>query len=101
MKSMPSIETIIVEGIRLTNVHSWTKCYPRPCVIHRQTDHHMHGWRLHWRSDRGIFERICEHGVGHPDPDQFEYWDITNQDWQGSHGCDGCCLGKDDHEQDL
>jgi hypothetical protein len=29
-------------------------------------------------------ERICDHGVGHPDPDEFmaDVW---------VHGCDGCC----------
>jgi hypothetical protein len=39
-------------------------------------------------------ERICEHGVGHPDPDDVGYWagrgyDITR------HGCDGCCSPPD------
>ena len=34
--------------------------------------------------DRRIMERICPHGVGHPDPD-----DVLNQD--RVHGCDGCC----------
>ena len=51
----------------------------------------MRTWRLHWRGDRGIFERICQHGVGHPDPDQFEFWRVTGQEWQGVHGCDMCC----------
>jgi hypothetical protein len=80
-----------IEGLRLTNVHEPSQCRGRNCVIHNPSLHHMHSWRLHWRQDRGIFERICEHGVGHPDPDQFEFWHLTNQDWQGVHGCDLCC----------
>jgi hypothetical protein len=47
---------------------------------------------LTWRSDRGIFERICNHGIGHPDPDQFPYWKEQGIfDTEASHGCDGCC----------
>lgn len=51
----------------------------------------MREWRPHWRNDRGILERICPHGLGHPDPDQAEYWNETGQEWQFVHGCDGCC----------
>lgn len=78
-------------GIVLRNVHSRKSCGGDNCVFHNPSDHHMKDWPLHYRDDRGIFERICEHNVGHPDPDQFDYWDRTGQDWQGVHGCDGCC----------
>jgi hypothetical protein len=61
------------------------------CVIHRASEHHMRDWFLHWRGDRGIFERICPHGIGHPDPDQFEFWATQDEQWQAVHGCDGCC----------
>ena len=80
------------EGIQLVNVHAMDNCAGRPCVIHNPTDHHMREWQLHWRNDRGIFERICEHGIGHPDPDQFDYWRQIGQEWQSVHGCDRCCL---------
>lgn len=72
-------------------VHAEDRCRGRYCTIHNPSDHHMRDWHLHWRSDRAIFERICSHGVGHPDPDQFEFWEITNQNWQRVHGCCGCC----------
>jgi hypothetical protein len=65
------------------------------CVLHAPTDHHMRSWLLNWRQDRHIFERICEHGVGHPDPDQFAFWEYTHGEedagFMGVHGCDGCC----------
>jgi hypothetical protein len=34
-------------------------------------------------------ERICPHGVGHPDPDHVFY---TKRMTDTIHGCDGCCL---------
>jgi len=50
---------------------------------------------LHWRGDRGIFERICEHGVGHPDPDTMDHIANTRgareAESESIHGCDGCC----------
>ena len=76
-------------------VHANGRCLGRHCVIHNPSDHHMREWTLHWRGDRAIFERICHHGVGHPDPDQFEFWDMTNQNWQRVHGCCGYCLDRD------
>lgn len=77
-------------SITLAAVHPGAVCEGRPCVIHSPTDHHMRGWPLLWRDDRGIFERICEHGVGHPDPDQLYYWRETGPA-EAVHGCDGCC----------
>lgn len=68
------------------------------CVIHHRTGHHMAHWQLHWRGDRGIFERICPHGIGHPDPDQYPYWRATDQMWQTVHGCDGCCRKENDDD---
>lgn len=55
----------------------------RPCCIHRPSQHHMVTWRQHWRGDVGKMERLCSHGVGHPDPDDL-YETLI-------HGCDGCC----------
>lgn len=80
------------DGSVITGVHLTDDCQDWPCVIHSPTDHHMRDGHLFWRGDRGIFERICEHGVGHPDPDQFKYWDETGQESQSVHGCDGCCV---------
>lgn len=73
------------------NIHLETKCWGRACVIHNPSNHHMRRWRLTFREDRMIFERICPDGIGHPDPDQYAYWAETNQEWQATHGCDGCC----------
>ncbi len=55
------------------------------CTLHNRSDHAMRSWKQNWRDDRKFMERICEHGVGHPDPDEINPYRI--------HGCDGCCEG--------
>lgn len=84
--------------LSIINVHSENECSGRACVIHNPSNHSMRGFPLHWRGDRGIFERICPHGIGHPDPDSLYYeeqqadqeGDIEHE-YVGIHGCDGCC----------
>lgn len=80
-----------VDG-RTLIMHKEEVCHP-PCPVHAPSEHHMTDWPLFWRQDRGIFERGCPHGVGHPDPDTIKYLlatDPQNGD-RGVHGCDGCC----------
>lgn len=72
-------------------VHRKEDCAGPHCVIHNPSDHHMREWVLNWRSDRGMMERICPHGVGHPDPDDLAHLRRIGAD-DGTHGCDGCCL---------
>jgi hypothetical protein len=90
-------ENPVRRGALVMRVHDEAQCQSRgsPCVIHRPSNHSMRGFTLHWRPDRGIFERICPHGVGHVDPDQYGYWaergGVREADAQMVHGCDGCC----------
>lgn len=86
---------VLPDGTELLNVHDESMCSHRNCVIHNPVDHHMSDWPLVWRDDRGIFERLCEHGIGHPDPSQFDYWTETDQMWQTVHGCCGDCVGRE------
>ncbi len=79
-------------------VHNKEDCQGEYCCIHNPSDHHMVDWPTHWRDDRGLMERICPHGIGHPDPDdlafkqamakKFNRGDVSHE---GIHGCDGCC----------
>lgn len=71
--------------------HGPEKCAGRACVIHAPSDHHMREWRTNWRSDRQLMERMCPHGVGHPDPDDLAYQLSIGRKHAGVHGCDGCC----------
>jgi hypothetical protein len=68
--------------------HSFLVCYGTACCLHNRSGHGMRDFRQHWREDRRIMERICEHGVGHPDPDDRRI--LSGAD-DGVHGCDGCC----------
>jgi hypothetical protein len=69
-------------------MHSAGTCAGEFCTIHNRSDHSMRAFPQSWRGDRGIMERICPHGIGHPDPDDYK---LTLNDYAGIHGCDGCC----------
>ena len=82
--------------------HRREACTGTSCCIHKPSSHHMTMWPLHFRGDRApLMERICRHGVGHPDPDSIAYLHGLHPNGQGSawevHGCDGCCTGTDGH----
>ena len=85
----------------LVNVHDRSVCAGHPCCVHNPTQHHMYGWRQHWRSDRAFMERLCSHGIGHPDPDQLSYLRRVHGDTDDVvalevHACDGCCRAPTD-----
>lgn len=73
-------------------VHSKENCAGTSCCIHNPSDHHMRSWKQLWRADRGLMERKCPHGVGHPDPDDLAYHARMGEAYLGVHGCDGCCM---------
>lgn len=87
-----SVLGVQVGDATLRNVHPVEACGGRPCVIHNPSGHHMRGWRLNWRDDRGLMERMCRHGIGHPDPDDVAYRLRLGQRGFAVHGCDGCCV---------
>ena len=80
--------------VLLENTQTWLhchapdKCMAQVCCIHSRSDHHMRHMPQNWRGDRYQMERVCEHGIGHPDPDDYNL--LTGID-DGVHGCDGCC----------
>lgn len=83
-------------GQRLGATHPRTnQCDDRGCVIHNPSDHGMRHMKTLWRGDRYLMERLCEHGVGHPDPDDMSFKKRTmsaeRYEVEGVHGCDGCC----------
>jgi len=78
------------------NVHKLSDCVGEFCTIHKRSNHSMRSFPQWWRSDRAIMERICPHGVGHPDPDEYK---LIGNNYEGIHGCDGCCRS-DIHDND-
>lgn len=80
--------TFLHDG-RLMYVHEATQCAdPLRCNIHHPSSHPLNMAPLHWRDDRRIMERICPHGIGHPDPDDIK---VRMDPSERVHGCDGCC----------
>jgi hypothetical protein len=86
-KSMGMERYKLVGSDRVLLVHPKDKCKGQHCCIHNPSDHHMKEWPQNWRGDRGIMERMCPHGIGHPDPDDPNTKSLVG----GVHGCDGCC----------
>ena len=84
------METYLTGTGQTVYVHERGQCKKGPCCIHFPSDHHMRNWPTHWRDDRKLMERLCPHGVGHPDPDQVTY-DLGRGVENSIHGCDGCC----------
>lgn len=72
------------------------------CCIHNPSLHKMRDWPMNLR-ETGLIERLCEHGVGHPDPDSAAWLDRQHKHKPGTwsvHGCDGCC-GEPEEEPDI
>ena len=69
------------------------------CCLHKPSDHPLKDAELLWRGDRSpqIMERLCSHGIGHPDPDAMNHLlTLLGSDGDArfnlsAHGCDGCC----------
>ncbi len=73
-------------SVHIEDKHCWVRC-----IVHNPSEGIHRDYPVYWRGDLGILERICEHGVGHPDPDQFYWLSINGQMGRAIHGCDGCC----------
>jgi hypothetical protein len=79
---------------RVVGIHSKQSCLG-PCPFHSPSKHHMIRWEKNIRYDRGcLVERICKHGIGHPDPDSLKWINKIGLKDSGVHGCDGCCARK-------
>lgn len=74
--------------------HPAEKCAGEFCCLHNPSDHPLSSARLNWRSDKRQMERICSHGVGHPDKDSLNFTKRVGhyEGWMSVHGCDGCCV---------
>jgi hypothetical protein len=77
---------------RILHTHDPGECLGPFCSIHRPSDHPLRNEPFVWRPDRfGLLERLCVHGIGHPDPDSLAYIRSQGVEESGVHGCDGCC----------
>lgn len=80
---------------RTLRTHLPEECEGQACCVHHPSAHPMRDWPQVWRPDRGLMERTCPHGVGHPDPDHLSHVRrVRGQEAERTdsiHGCDGCC----------
>lgn len=99
-------DLVALHGGALLQTHGPSQCAGEFCCIHNPSMHPLRSRPLVWRSDcrPAFMERVCEHGIGHPDPDSLAHvrrvlahyllGDLT-EDATGAlevHSCDGCCL---------
>ena len=77
--------------------HESIQCIGPVCSLHHRSDHPMRAFPQNWRGDRFLMERMCPHGIGHPDPDdpKISMFDFSagRENYELVHGCDGCCAG--------
>ena len=81
------------------NVHKRTLCKGSHCALHNPSVHPLNKARIVLRhgspfsfKPHGFAERICEHGIGHSDPDSVAFYDSIGEEGHDVHGCDGCCF---------
>lgn len=85
-------------------VHKADVCAGQACAIHNPSDHAMKDMRMVLREDPFKYampERVCPHGIGHPDPDSVAWYAQRGTHGMGLHGCDGCCRGQHYGDADL
>lgn len=93
---------VALENGVLTNVHEQSECDGRDrwwgCWLHDPRPHSLDRAPVRWRSDRRIAERVCSHGVGHPDPQEIIRCREVEQRDVETHACCGCCGGPEGWE---
>ena len=91
------VELVKLVGGEEILAHTKDKCEGRACAVHNPSDHRMRAFPQHWRDDRALMERICPHGIGHPDPDHMAWYrtqrTVKDAYYESIHGCcgAGCC----------
>jgi hypothetical protein len=79
---------------RLGNTHQPSQCSDHPCVIHNTGSlHPLTMEPAFWNAEQGCIERVCYHGVHHPDRDDEAYYISMGHGSRDHDDCDGCCTG--------
>lgn len=91
-------ELIAVANGLLTGAHPPSTCAGQAwgCWVHSPKPHSLAHAPIRWREDKGSAERICDHGIGHPDPHDAAYWWTVHHRDVTRHSCDDCCAPRPD-----
>lgn len=80
-------------------VHLPAACVDTACCVHNPSTHPLNTAPLSWNAFTRTMERTCQHGKGHPDPDDIAYKrSMLGADFARHfqfHDCCGwhCCKG--------
>lgn len=77
--------------------HPLSACLGQACAVHAPSNHHMRDWPKLLRAS-SLIERVCDHGIGHPDPDSMAWQETQGRGHLWVHGCDGCCAATPDDD---
>lgn len=85
-------EMVAIHNGILSKVHRAEHCLGPHCWVHNPSTHHMCTWPVEWSANERTAQRICQHGLSHPDPDDVAFHQDHGRDVT-MHDCDGCCIG--------
>lgn len=81
-----------LESGQVLNTHAVDECAGTWCAIHKPQPGPWQEWPRMWREDRGIMERVCPHGVGHPIAEMYDWAIENNRGFDLIHGCCAECV---------
>lgn len=81
------MEQHILESGQVLQTHPRGVCMGTWCCIHAPMPGPWESWPRWWREDRGIMERTCPHGVGHPVAEMYEPAIAMGHEGMLVHGC--------------
>jgi hypothetical protein len=90
-------DVIFLHDGRLMTVHAIGTCSGPYCCVHNPSDHPLRNLPLYWVPFGAVMERVCAHGIRHPDPDDVAHWrrlyGDRAADARAAHCCDTdrCC----------
>lgn len=84
---------IMPNGQVLVDIHSINLCASYACSIHHPSQHLMVGMLQVYDFDKKLMQRVCNHGVKHPDPDDRALHLRSKDGFDLSHTCCSkhCC----------
>ena len=89
-------DVIFTRNGDMLRTHPQSRCAGDACSIHNPSDHPLRDAPQLWNALSQSMDRVCSHGVVHPDYDDFAFNVRSGASplrlrLLGAHDCDGCC----------